>query len=63
MIPRARTRSGAVRARQVASGCSYVRGLPPAYRGKARTRRPPPVHHAGLINDYTPSAAVTKGGP
>ena len=24
---------------------------------------PPPVHYAGLINDYTPSAAVTKGGP
>ncbi len=29
--------------------------------------RPPstaaPVHFMGLINDYTPSAAVTKGGP
>jgi hypothetical protein len=24
---------------------------------------PPPVHYNGLINDYTPSAAVTKGGP
>ncbi|HTB89811.1 MAG TPA: hypothetical protein VK743_17730 [Steroidobacteraceae bacterium] len=24
---------------------------------------PPPVHYSGLINDYTPSAAVTKGGP
>jgi hypothetical protein len=24
---------------------------------------PPPVHYVGLINDYTPSAAVTKGGP
>jgi len=24
---------------------------------------PPPVHYAGLINDYTPSAAVVKGGP
>jgi hypothetical protein len=23
----------------------------------------PPVHYDGLINDYTPSAAVTKGGP
>jgi hypothetical protein len=23
----------------------------------------PPVHFMGLINDYTPSAAVTKGGP
>lgn len=23
----------------------------------------PPVHFIGLINDYTPSAAVTKGGP
>jgi hypothetical protein len=24
---------------------------------------PPPVHYIGLINDYTPSAAVVKGGP
>jgi hypothetical protein len=24
---------------------------------------PPPVHYSGLINDYTPSAAVVKGGP
>ena len=24
---------------------------------------PPPVHYNGLINDYTPSAAVVKGGP
>ena len=24
---------------------------------------PPPVHYHGLINDYTPSAAVVKGGP
>jgi hypothetical protein len=24
---------------------------------------PPPVHYRGLINDYTPSAAVTTGGP
>jgi hypothetical protein len=24
---------------------------------------PPPVHYVGLINDYTPSAAVTAGGP
>jgi|SRR5580692_339307 len=23
----------------------------------------PPVHYSGLINDYTPSAAVVKGGP
>jgi hypothetical protein len=24
---------------------------------------PPPVHYRGLLNDYTPSAAVTTGGP
>jgi len=24
---------------------------------------PPPVHFRGLLNDYTPSAAVTAGGP
>jgi hypothetical protein len=24
---------------------------------------PPPVHYSGLINDYTPSAAVVKNGP
>jgi hypothetical protein len=24
---------------------------------------PSPVHYSGLLNDYTPSAAVTKGGP
>lgn len=24
---------------------------------------PPPVHSSGLINDYTPSAAIVKGGP
>jgi len=24
---------------------------------------PAPVHFSGLLNDYTPSAAVTKGGP
>jgi len=24
---------------------------------------PPPIHYAGLLNDYTPSAAVVKGGP
>lgn len=24
---------------------------------------PPPVHYQGLLNDYTPSAAVIKGGP
>ncbi len=24
---------------------------------------PPPVHYHGLFNDYTPSAAVVKGGP
>ena len=26
-------------------------------------RRTPPVHYEGLINDYTPSAAVVGGGP
>jgi hypothetical protein len=31
--------------------------------GDSPSYSPPPVHYAGLINDYTPSAAVTKGGP
>ena len=31
--------------------------------GDSSSYSPPPVHYAGLINDYTPSAAVTKGGP
>jgi hypothetical protein len=30
---------------------------------EASSHSPAPVHYAGLINDYTPSAAVTKGGP
>lgn len=24
---------------------------------------PPPVHYSGLLNDYTPSAAIVNGGP
>jgi hypothetical protein len=31
--------------------------------GESSYLPPPPVHYTGLINDYTPSAAVTKGGP
>ena len=27
------------------------------------SRSSPPVHYSGLLNDYTPSAAVVKGGP
>lgn len=36
-------------------------GLTLALAGDREER--PPVHYDGLINDYTPSAAVTKGGP
>jgi hypothetical protein len=36
-------------------------GLTLALAGDREER--PPVHYDGLINDYTPSAAVVKGGP
>jgi hypothetical protein len=36
-------------------------GLTLALAGERQ--EPPPVHYIGLINDYTPSAAVVKGGP
>jgi hypothetical protein len=37
--------------------------LTPASAGDRDFWSPPPVHYHGLLNDYTPSAAVTKGGP
>ena len=36
-------------------------GLTLALAGDREER--PPVHYDGLINDYTPSAAVVKSGP
>ena len=36
--------------------------LTPALAGDRDFPRPP-VHYSGLLNDYTPSAAVVKGGP
>lgn len=36
-------------------------GLTVAMAGERE--EPAPVHYHGLLNDYTPSAAVTKGGP
>ena len=38
-------------------------GLAPALAGEHESLPTLPVHFSGLINDYTPSAAVTKGGP
>jgi len=34
-----------------------------ALAGDRDSRPPLPVHYSGLLNDYTPSAAVVKGGP
>jgi hypothetical protein len=34
-----------------------------AWAGDRDAPAPTPVHFSGLLNDYTPSAAVTKGGP
>jgi hypothetical protein len=34
-----------------------------AFAGDRDAPAPLPVHYRGLINDYTPSAAVVKGGP
>ena len=34
-----------------------------ALAGDRDATAPLPVHYSGLINDYTPSAAVVKGGP
>jgi hypothetical protein len=38
-------------------------GLTLALAGDPEPQSPPPVHYSGLLNDYTPSAAVVKGGP
>ena len=37
--------------------------LPAAVAGDGEYPAKLPVHYHGLINDYTPSAAVVKGGP
>src|ERR1700678_4267244 len=34
-----------------------------ASAGDRESSAPSPVHYSGLLNDYTPSAAVTRGGP
>jgi len=34
-----------------------------AVAGERDSSPPPPAHYSGFLNDYTPSAAVTKGGP
>ena len=44
----------------VLAAATGVGGLNLALAGD---REPPPVHYVGLINDYTPSAAVVKNGP
>ena len=38
-------------------------GLTQAKAGDREFRSPAPVHYQGLLNDYTPSNAVTVGGP
>lgn len=38
-------------------------GLTQALAGDRDFPPPAPVHYSGLLNDYTPSAAVVKGGP
>jgi hypothetical protein len=47
-------------------GCAMagvLAAFAPAWAGDHDFRAPPPVHYHGLLNDYTPSAAVVKGGP
>lgn len=44
----------------VLAAATGLGGLTAALAGD---EQPPPSHFSGLINDYTPSAAVTKGGP
>jgi hypothetical protein len=45
----------------ILSVATAVGGLTPALAGERE--EPAPVHYNGLINDYTPSATVVKGGP
>jgi hypothetical protein len=45
----------------ILSAATSLGGLTLALAGDRE--EPPPVHYSGLINDYTPSAAVVKGGP
>ncbi len=52
--------------RWVVVGCAVaatVTGLVGLSRAEDRSSYVPPVHYTGLLNDYTPSAAITKGGP
>ena len=50
-----------VRALAILSVAMGLGGLTAAMAGDREERGP--VHYSGLINDYTPSAAVVKGGP
>jgi hypothetical protein len=45
----------------IVAGASII--LTPALAGENESFAPSRIHYNGLLNDYTPSAAVVKGGP
>lgn len=47
----------------ILAAASGLGGVGTALAGDTQAPATPPTHYSGLINDYTPSAAVVKGGP
>jgi hypothetical protein len=47
----------------VLASAASLAALTPSLAANPEQPSPPPAHYSGLINDYTPSAAVVKGGP